>query len=305
MDGYRFFYCPFCGRGFDFQKERINTAFTCPLCLATVMRREGEEGSPRAVAIPITEGESFARDGFTVRDGMLISYVGNDSAPRIPEGVVAIGEAAFKGNRTLREIVIPESVKYIGHSAFAECEGMRRLTLPKDLVAIGNCAFESCRRLERVKIPKTLRAGGYAIFNRCDNLAEADFPMDMVYLGGSPHSFCRRLLRSQVPHCVQSITHWIADNDALESLTLGRRVHSIDYPLVSPRLCEVYFTQPEGWAYTPCNIPWDGTFEAIDPAVLAHPKKAAQFLKKLQGMRRTIRRIEYEPEEPYYLNVEE
>ncbi len=305
MNDQKSLHCPFCGRGYSFPKERIDTAFTCPLCLATMIRRQTSEHEIRAIATPVFSGESYTRDGFTVRDGMLVSYEGDASAPVIPEGVMAIGQGALKGNRTLREITIPESVKYIGHSAFDGCEGMRRLTLPKELVAIGNCAFQDCRRLERVKIPSTLRAGGYAIFNRCDNLVEADFPMDMVYLGGSPHSSCRRLRRSQVPHCVQSISHWLADNDALESLTLGRRVRSIDYPLVSPRLCEVYFTRPEGWAYTPRNIPWDGSFEMIDPSVLSHPKKAAQFLKKLQGMRRTIQRIEHEPEEPYYLSVEE
>ncbi len=300
MDKRKLCYCPFCGRGYSFPEERLGTTYTCPLCLGTMQREPNPEKDIMSIATPVTEGVSLVRDGFTVKDGLLVSYEGSEPSPVIPEGVIMIGERAFEGSRTLREIVIPEGVRYIGHYAFANCEAMRRLTLPKSLIAIGNCAFEGCRRLERTKIPTTLRAAGYAIFNRCDNLTEADFPMDMAFMGGSPHPFCRRIVRSQVPHCVQSISFWLADNDALESLTIGRRVRSIDYPLVSPRLSEVHFTRPEGWAYTPCNITQNEALEMIDPAILSHPKKAAQFLKKLKTMRRTICRAVQEEELEYY-----
>ena len=306
MDDKKLFYCSFCGRGYSFPRERIGTPFTCPLCLGTMQREPHPEKDFMAIAVPITEGESFVRDGFTVKDGLLVSYGGSDPSPTIPPGVTVIGERAFAENRTLREIAIPEGVRYIGHYAFAKCEAMRRMTLPKGLIAIGNGAFEECRRLERVKIPSTLRAAGYAVFRACANLTEADFPMDMVFMGGTPHSYCRRLVRSQVPHCVQSVSYWLDDNDALESLTLGRGVRSIDYPLVSPRLSEVFFTDPEGWAYTPCNITRDEPLEMIDPAILSHPKKAAQFLRKLKDMRRTIRRAVQEgPREYFHTEIDE
>lgn len=306
MENEKICYCPFCGRGYSFPEERLGTVLTCRMCGSEMMRTQSTEKTILADTEPVTVGESFTRDGFTVRDGLLVSYAGTAPCLTVPEEVVAIGGGAFEGNTALREIALPESVRYIGHKAFAGCEGLRKVSLPKGLLAIGNCAFEDCRRLVRVAIPKSLRAAGYAIFNRCDNLVEADFPMDLSFIGGAPHPFCRRLVRTQVPHCVQSISFWLAENDALETITLGRRIRTLQY-VTSPRLFEVILTHPEGWAYSPTRIPWDGTYERIDAATLAHPKKAAQFFRKLQTARRSICRPDLmaEPEDPYYLEVEE
>ena len=84
---------------------------------------------------------------YTVKEGCMIicekaffhtMFIGGKLEEVIlPEGVVAIGGAAFMGCRNLRSITLPESLRYIGESAFEYCKSLKHLTLPSGLTAMG------------------------------------------------------------------------------------------------------------------------------------------------------------------------
>ena len=78
----------------------------------------------------IEDGPSFCQftqitdeQDFTIRNGVLERYEGDDKVVTIPEGVTCIGEGAFWGCSKLRRVTIPESVTSIGKNAF----GMQQL----------------------------------------------------------------------------------------------------------------------------------------------------------------------------------
>lgn len=99
----------------------------------------------------------------------------------IPEGVVEIeeelvGATSLNPNTTIEEIIIPEGVKKIGQSAFANCRQLKKVHFPKSLIEIGDNAFENCELLEEIVLPKGLRiVGGYA-FAGCRNLKKIEVP---------------------------------------------------------------------------------------------------------------------------------
>lgn len=71
------------------------------------------------------------------------------------EGTSEIGERAFQGRMTLKELILPESVKIIASGAFA-ATGLKKLTIPKHIKRIESEAFKtSC--LESVKIPANIK----------------------------------------------------------------------------------------------------------------------------------------------------
>lgn len=60
----------------------------------------------------------------------------------IPDGVIRINRYAFYGNTSLISIMIPNSVKYIGQSAFDDCSGLERVYIT-DMSAWCNISFFS------------------------------------------------------------------------------------------------------------------------------------------------------------------
>lgn len=65
--------------------------------------------------------------------------------------VTAIGDMehfAFKGNKEVTSVVIPDTVTSIGPEAFEDCENLKTVVLPDNIVSIGAGAFEGCDKFE-------------------------------------------------------------------------------------------------------------------------------------------------------------
>lgn len=74
---------------------------------------------------------------------------GRDALVTIPaqiEGcpVTGIGKKAFLGNKTVKEIVLPDTIRQIGDWAFACCAKLTKLTLPYRKLELGQGIFRDC-----------------------------------------------------------------------------------------------------------------------------------------------------------------
>lgn len=276
----------------QFREEQTRTVKHCPVCLAPVafVRETGEQNGYRIISD--VQGETFSVDGYVVEKGTLVRYEGTEKKLHTPKGVLAIGQDAFRDNRTAREIVVTDGVLYVGENAFYGCDGVRNLTLPESVVAIGHYAFRECRRLKTLALPGGLRAAGYNLFHSCDNLTEADVPMNMEFLAGTPHSFCRSLRRVHIPHCVTDTAQWLTYADRVEQIVFGQGVYWLDN-MGPPRLQEAYFTVPDGWRVR--GSLFSQHEESISADDLRNPKKAALLLKKYEKEGKTI----YRPRDPF------
>ena len=56
------------------------------------------------------------------------------------------------------ELVMPDTVKSIGSSAFSGCTALEKLTLSKNLESIGRSAFSNCDALEELVLPVSLKS---------------------------------------------------------------------------------------------------------------------------------------------------
>ena len=86
--------------------------------------------------------------------------------------VTEIGSDAFKNQRKLSKVIIPEGVTAIGSKAFSGCDGIESVRLPSSLTSIGNKAFSNCKQLRTVTIPVSVAQIGDNPFAMCDNLSE-------------------------------------------------------------------------------------------------------------------------------------
>lgn len=99
-----------------------------------------------------------------------------------------IGFEAFR-TTYVKEIVIPEGVRYIESFAFDDGQYLSRVTLPNSLISIGDSAFNGCSELKEVVFgdaPK-LKNIGHEAFRYCTSLEEFTLPERVEFI--APYAF--------------------------------------------------------------------------------------------------------------------
>lgn len=124
--------------------------------------------------------EIYEEDG----DKILTSYNGSGKKVVVPEGIVAIDnfddDFVFHQNGQIEEVVLPESLEYIGRDAFSGCAGLKRINFPRGLSMIGDSAFCGCESLEEIDLPDTLEVIGMSAFEKCGKLKVEKIPSSLI-----------------------------------------------------------------------------------------------------------------------------
>ena len=71
------------------------------------------------------------------------------------KNVIAIGSNAFAYQR-IESVIIPDTVRRIGKSAFEGCHTLKVVVLPLSMATIGEAAFMNCDKLSRIELPYKL-----------------------------------------------------------------------------------------------------------------------------------------------------
>ena len=102
----------------------------------------------------------------------------------IPEGIVAIGEDAFRECSFPSVPQLPTSLRSVGTRAFFNCSGMMGLILPEGLENIDTQGFGSCG-LQSISFPSTLNSLGSAAFDD-NNFTSVYIPATLTWISSSP-----------------------------------------------------------------------------------------------------------------------
>lgn len=146
----------------------IAVALAAVLLIKTV----GGDSEPKAPETfngkraPIVQADGTDSDGFRFYGESKISctlteYSGDDEVVSIPvlaedRFVTVIGMGAFAGQRQLREVIIPGTVRRIATSAFAGCLRLETVDIQDGVQEIGSGAFDLCAGLRDVTLPESL-----------------------------------------------------------------------------------------------------------------------------------------------------
>ena len=146
--------------------------------------------------------------------GECVDSIGNNAfsgctnltSIEMPDGnIVTIGNNAFKGC-SLTDITIPNSVEFIGGSAYQGCGNAVSLNLGEDLDTIGESAFRDCSNLIYAEIPSEVRIIGSNAFQGCTRLEEVNILSDVLYeIPNACFRDCLSLGSFTVPSGVTSI----------------------------------------------------------------------------------------------------
>ena len=97
--------------------------------------------------------------------------------------VTEIGECAFYGMTTLKEVVMPASVASIANHAFSGCTSLLKVEIPDAVKEVGDYAFSGCTLLNSsyvsldvtLTLPATVKTIGKYAYKGCTAIKSVDF----------------------------------------------------------------------------------------------------------------------------------
>ena len=111
----------------------------------------------------------------------------------IPESVKSIGASAFSGCTDLSSAVMGSNVTKIGNNAFYNCWGLAYLHIPNSVKMIGDNAFYNCYSLTSISIPNSVTRIGSGAFAGCNGITSINIPESVTDVGNSAFVGCARL----------------------------------------------------------------------------------------------------------------
>lgn len=146
---------------------------------------------------------------------------------RLPNVLKYIGVSAFGNCIRLKNIEIPRGVNTIDDRAFYGCTGLKNVKSPEGLMSIGTSAFEGSG-IETINFPKSLRAIGESAFYGCYCLKEVELPYAVRRIEPQTFANCEKLQSVILPTQLNVIEAWAFQNcDKLTELHIPPMVESI------------------------------------------------------------------------------
>ena len=166
---------------------------------------------------------------------------------KLPEGLEALGYHAFT-DTGLKEIEIPAALTSSDHPfygckqlssaniakgmekipayLFADCPGLRTVTIPATVTDIGTCAFGNCSSLTSVKLPEGLKTLGYHAFSGA-GIKAIEIPASLAK-ADSPFYDCKKLETAVLAEGTSNVPDSLFSQAyGLRSVTLPKSIVSI------------------------------------------------------------------------------
>ena len=93
-------------------------------------------------SFPTVSAETITENGFTITDGTLTGYSGEETNLVIPSSVTQIGTRALANNKNITSVEIPDSVTKINESAFYNCTSLQTVSMSDTVETMGNYVFQ-------------------------------------------------------------------------------------------------------------------------------------------------------------------
>jgi len=113
----------------------------------------------------------------------------------VPDGTTHIPRVAFYSKACLQEVTLPSSLVYVGSSSFANCSGLRSITIP-DGCSVGKYAFQHCD-IRSIVLPAGLKEIRSGTFCGCYRLRKIRLPASLERIQQSAFLWCARVPNNQ------------------------------------------------------------------------------------------------------------
>ena len=116
-----------------------------------------------------------------------------------------IADNAFKGNKTIKSVVISNGITTIGNYAFYGCTNLETVYMPNTILKVGRFAFAKCTKLKKVRMSGNCYELGKGVFSDDKALTKITLGSKLTKVPDSAFKNCKKLKSIQIPKNVTTI----------------------------------------------------------------------------------------------------
>jgi len=150
-----------------------------------------------------TGGDYFKWDGDTITG--LTETGKEQTALVIPDTAKSIGMSAFLSDTILTSVTLGAGLEEIGEGAFYQCVNLTEISFPGSLKKIGTSAFYKCKSLQTVTFSDGLVEIGDSAFGMCTILVTIELPEGLTSLGKKAFYPCTDMNSVYLPTSLENI----------------------------------------------------------------------------------------------------
>lgn len=120
----------------------------------------------------VIDGNLYSKDGKTF---VYYALGKTGTTFTVPNGVTALGFAAFANEMELETVNVASTVKSLGYECFSGCQGLKSITFggwDSQLERISHRAFFNCVQLFSIEAPEPLNYIGHYAFSYCTKISK-------------------------------------------------------------------------------------------------------------------------------------
>lgn len=106
---------------------------------------------------------------------LFYPYKSPHSSYTVPDTVTDFATNAFYSNQQIETLSMPNSIKRIPNSLFAQCFNLKSVNIPDSLEVIPSSAFANCTSLQYIIVPSSIKTIEEFAFMGCDKLTHIHF----------------------------------------------------------------------------------------------------------------------------------
>lgn len=201
-------------------------------------------------------------DGMVYIGTIAYKYKGDmplDTTFSLKSGTKIIAGCAFSDQQNLEGIVIPDTVKIIGESAFGYCGNLKSVSIGNGVTDIGSSAFDECISLENITIPDSVTRISDYCFRGCTALKSIKLSDNLENLEECTFEDCVNIENITIPDSVKAIGYSVFGHcDNLKGISIGNGLSNFEKYSISecPSLEKItvsadnkYFSSEDGVMY--------------------------------------------------------
>lgn len=154
----------------------------------------------------------------------------------VPSSVTQFGSMAFSDAPALRKATF-NNQSTVPWGCFENCSSLKEVVLPDSLKEVCGEAFRNCDALETIEIPSSVKDLGEYAFYDCDSLASVKFGATLTSISRYAFGHCDSLEEVSVPYAVSEICE--------KAFTECVKLKSVTIPLATVTIADDAFSYPK------------------------------------------------------------